>query len=45
MLPFVNDPQPSAREQDVDQDGKPELLLENEYVRLIFTPFDGRRLP
>jgi len=40
-LPFVNDPQPSAREQDVDQDGKPELILENEYVRLIFTPLTG----
>lgn len=40
-LPLVNDPKPSAREVDVDKDGKAELVLENDQVRLIFAPLSG----
>lgn len=40
-LPFVNDAKPSAREVDIDKDGKPELILENDQVRLIFAPLAG----
>ena len=40
-LPVVSDPKPSAREQDVDGDGKPEVILENDQVRLIFAPLAG----
>ncbi|MBI2301832.1 MAG: hypothetical protein HYU66_23250, partial [Armatimonadetes bacterium] len=32
---------PSAREEDLDGDGKPEVILENAYVRLIFSPAAG----
>lgn len=37
----VNDAAPSARQADVDGDGKPELILENSLVRLIFWPHAG----
>ncbi len=37
----VNDAKPSAREADVDGDGKPEVILENALVRLIFWPAEG----
>ncbi|MBU0610799.1 MAG: hypothetical protein KKI08_23135 [Armatimonadetes bacterium] len=41
QAPFVNNPKPSAREQDLDKDGKPEIILENDQVRLIFAPLVG----
>jgi hypothetical protein len=37
----LNAAQPSAREADVDGDGKPEVILENNLVRLIFWPSAG----
>jgi hypothetical protein len=40
-LPLVADPKPSAREADVDNDQKPEVILENDLVRLIFFPNAG----
>lgn len=37
----LSDERPTAREADADGDGKPEVVLENSLVRLIFWPLDG----
>lgn len=39
-VPFRPGP-PSAREEDLDGDGQPEVVLENEHVRLVFVPSQG----
>lgn len=40
-VPFRTDPAPTAREEDLDGDGQPEVVLENGAVRLIFSPARG----
>ena len=40
-VPFQDAPGPSAREEDLDGDGKPEVVLENQSVRLVFAPSQG----
>ncbi|NOY81197.1 MAG: hypothetical protein GXP31_09355, partial [Kiritimatiellaeota bacterium] len=40
-VPFQGGTGPVAREQDLDGDGVPEVVLENRFVRLVFTPVQG----
>ncbi|NUQ01589.1 MAG: hypothetical protein HUU35_17225, partial [Armatimonadetes bacterium] len=40
-LPFKPLMAPEARQEDVDHDGQPELILENAHVRLVFAPAQG----
>lgn len=40
-LPYSDQPTPAATSADVDKDGKPEVILENSQVRLIFWPESG----
>lgn len=40
-VPFGTDAGPVAREADLDGDGKPEVVLENRWVRLILAPSQG----
>lgn len=40
-VPFREDPSPHVREEDLDRDGQPEVVLENGLVRAIFTPAAG----
>lgn len=40
-LPLLADEKPTAREADADGDGRPEVVLENSLLRLVFCPLDG----
>ena len=40
-VPFRSGEQPTAREEDLDGDGQPEVVLENAHVRAIFAPGTG----
>ncbi len=40
-VPFLDRTGPVAREQDLDADGVPEVVLENRFVRLVLTPAQG----